>query len=175
MGGVFGSLFGGQKDARQTNTTTTTQTDSSKNLGDGATLLESGAMLTVNDVSADVANAALDANYKVADVAIKESSGVAGSALTLAALNSADAYKFATEVTDRNLEAISSQNRNTTLAAQDAVSYGRQLAELGYSAQVDARKSETNALVDSLGKYGVWALVAIGVGAGVVVWAKRKA
>lgn len=171
------SLFGffDSKKNETTNTTSTTQTDASKNVGEGATFLESGAMLTVNDVSAEVANAALEANYKVADVAIKEASGVAGSALSLSALNSADAFKFATGVSDNTIAAIAAQNRNTTLAAQDAVSYGRQLAQLGYSAQVDARQSETSNILQTLGKYGAAGLLAVALGVGLFIWSRKKA
>lgn len=155
------SLFGlfDSKKTETTNTTQTNQTDNSKNVGEGATLLEAGSSFSVQDLSGDVAIRALDATADVAKTAVGASTQNVASVVGLG--NNAISSSYALGA--KALDSLERQTENATLAAQNAVSYGRQLAELGFNSQVNARASDTERILDTGGKY------LLGIGAAAVV------
>lgn len=161
------SLFGigsGDKKSQVSNVTTeTSQVDSSRNLGTNATLLESGSSLVVNDVSENVARDALATSAGVAQTAIGGSTDVAKAAITLA-----------TKTTDAAIDTVTDASSNATLAAQNAVSYGRQLAEIGLNAKTSADTGGATAALDTVGKYAALTIAGLAVAAGLFFVFRRR-
>ncbi len=161
------SLFGigsGDKKTQTTNTsTTTTQTDSSKNVGGGAILLESGASIVNQDVSETVARDALAGMSSVANNSVAVSAALGDDAIKLAAQNTDTAFRFGAQVASSALDKIDSANVNTQLAAQNSVSYARQLAELGFAAKADADTGGLNSTLNTAGKWLAVVAAAVGV------------
>ena len=143
---MFGIFSGDKKKQNTVVTTSTQQADSSRNLGSNAVLLEQGSSLVTNDLSERVASESLASTSDVAKTAIGGSTAVA---TTLGN----GALELAKSAVDSSIDRISDANANVTLAAQNAVSYGRQLAEVGLSAKTSADSGGATAAIDTAGKY----------------------
>ena len=164
---LLGIGSGDKKTQTSTVTTSTQQTDSSQNLGTNATLLEGGASFVMNDVSEYVARDALASTASVAETAI-------GGSADLAKTLGGKALDLATAATETALDRMGDTNANTTLAAQDAISYGRQLAEIGLNAKTSADSGGATAAIDTAGKYTAVVAVAVVLGTALLFFARRK-
>ncbi len=161
------SLFGigsGDKKSQVSNVTTSTQqVDSSRNLGTNATLLESGSSIVMNDISEAVARDALASNSGVAVSAIGGSTDVAKAAINLATKTQAE-----------SLEQIGEAAANATMAAQNAVSYGRQLAEIGLNAKTSADSGGATAALSTVGDSAKTIAIGLAVVVGLFLVLRRK-
>lgn len=136
-------IFSGDKKSQTSNVSTqTTNTDSSKNVGGGALLLESGASITNNDLSESVARDALAGMSSVANNSV-------ASAAILADNSIGRSFDFG----EAALAKIAQSSSNTTAAAQDSISYANRLAEIGLNAKSSADTGGATATIDAAGKY----------------------
>ena len=164
---MFGLFSGDKKTQETTVNTSTVQTDSSRNIGDGAISQESGANFSVvtNDLSETVARDSLAAQSSVARDSLGAQRDVAMTGMSGATELGALAIKTAASLQAGAVESVSDAANNATIAAQNAVTYGRNLAEMGFAAKTSADTGGATATIDSAGKYivGAIALLAVAV------------
>lgn len=157
---LFGIGSGDKKTTTSSVTTTTNQTDSSRTAGANSTYLESGAEVTINDVSEKVAQAAILANQAASVTAMDTNAAIAESGILTSASLGEKGLNVGESIALKSLANQKSQNKNTIDAAQDSISFARQLAEIGLTSKVSADTGGTTTTIAELGK---WLGIVVGI------------